>query len=335
MPSLTRLLMIAVLWLAFPLSAVGQTAVLNDTLWTYGSLSEAEGPTLGHVVAAVRVGDGRYVVADEQQSRLFLVNPAVGPLDTLGRRGEGPGEFGYIGSVDALEGGRRVVVADRSNFRLSFLGVAADSLVYEGSTRLPLDPKDLCTFGDLIYVLGAHRGRMIHHVSASGEIRRSFGSYFHSDSVIGASVDLGKLVCDEEYRRIYVSNAEIPQVRAYTDTGKFLWETELPDFQHTVLTRSERGGVTHSAPEGGGPADLTVTTVAWRDGKVMVQYGPLRGSHLDAIVPTTTVWLDGRSGRIVGQRGDFPRVDDVYGSVAVSRVHLPYPQVLWYQLDEH
>lgn len=318
-----------------PLSASGQLTTPVDTLASFGSLSPGEGEPLGHVVSVVRVREDRYVVADQQQSRLYLVDPERGALATFGSQGEGPGEFVYLNAAGLLPSGPTVAVYDAGTRRVTLVEVGGDSLTLRDSRLLPFHVEDLCVLDGAIYVLGSHRGRLLHRVSPSGEVVESFGGFFHADSVVGALETMGHLACDPDQRSIYVSAAQFPVVRAYAVDGRLLWETRLPGFNAMQITRiGESTGVRMSAPEGGGPADLTATTSVVDDSTLLVQYGTLQGAaSTEEAILRNSVWLSRATGEVVAERSGTPRVDAVYGDVAVSHASLPYPRVVWHRLD--
>lgn len=70
-------------------------------------LGALEGPAelqFTEVVAAVRLGDGRIVVADRGASVLRIFSSAGVFLDAVGRQGEGPGEFRRLDFVGVFQG---------------------------------------------------------------------------------------------------------------------------------------------------------------------------------------------------------------------------------------
>ncbi len=79
---------------------------------TIGSELEIEtGVALYRVSGAVRLGDGRIVVADGAP-RVLLFDPRGEYLQSFGRRGEGPGEFRSIGSIQLLSADSLLVLPD-------------------------------------------------------------------------------------------------------------------------------------------------------------------------------------------------------------------------------
>jgi len=76
---------------------------------------------LDRVVAAVRLSDGRIVVANGLSNQLRYFDTAGRFLRTVGRKGQGPGEFNGLSWVGRL-GGDSLLVWDRANARVSVVG---------------------------------------------------------------------------------------------------------------------------------------------------------------------------------------------------------------------
>jgi hypothetical protein len=88
-------------------------------------IGQTDGPPeylFGKVVGAVRLNDGRIVIADGQTNQLRFFDSAGVFIETTGRRGQGPGEFENFSSL-FLTVGDSIVVTD-----------------YEGSRYHVLDP---------------------------------------------------------------------------------------------------------------------------------------------------------------------------------------------------
>jgi hypothetical protein len=69
-----------------------------------GSVEGSTTDALHDVRGAKRLRDGRIVVANGGSSELQVYDGAGRFLRAIGRSGEGPGEFGYLGGVDILSG---------------------------------------------------------------------------------------------------------------------------------------------------------------------------------------------------------------------------------------
>lgn len=82
-----------------PAQAVAVWSVTPEPLVELGAIDGAQGVLFTRIVGAVALADGRYVVADGGENHLVLV-AADGALErTVGREGEGPGEFTNLRGV--------------------------------------------------------------------------------------------------------------------------------------------------------------------------------------------------------------------------------------------
>lgn len=96
------------------------------------------GTELNRVVGAVRLSDGRIVVADAGDAVIRYVSPEGTLLRTVGREGDGPGEFRTLQAMGRLAGDT-VWAYDFSHHRLTF--IAPDGTVArETSLHPPMGP---------------------------------------------------------------------------------------------------------------------------------------------------------------------------------------------------
>jgi hypothetical protein len=96
------------------------------------------GTELNRVVGAVRLSDGRIVVADAGDAVIRYVSPQGTLLRTVGREGDGPGEFRTLQAIGQIRGDT-VWAYDFSHHRLTF--IAPDGTVArETSLRPPMGP---------------------------------------------------------------------------------------------------------------------------------------------------------------------------------------------------
>ncbi len=86
-----------------------------------GEVDGAEEYLFGRI-SSIAVNDNRDLyVLDERAQHVRVFDSAGAYVETLGRRGEGPGEFGYAEAIALLPDGR-LVVRDSRNHRISVFG---------------------------------------------------------------------------------------------------------------------------------------------------------------------------------------------------------------------
>ncbi len=108
---------------------------------TIGVVSGEAAHQLNGVVAAVRMSDGRIVVANGGTRELRFFTPEGTHIRTVGRRGEGPGEFRFLRQLARLAGDT-LVAADLSPGRMlrfdgtgEFLGMSQQRIA---SSEVPI-----------------------------------------------------------------------------------------------------------------------------------------------------------------------------------------------------
>jgi len=90
-----------------------------------GSVEGRDGDDFGRVRTLVALSDGRIVVGDDGAHRLRMFSAEGSPVGTVGREGDGPGEFGGIRMIRRF-GGDSLAVFDWSNARLTWVSPELD-----------------------------------------------------------------------------------------------------------------------------------------------------------------------------------------------------------------
>ena len=85
-------------------AALAEWALDSTPVIDIGALEGGEGETLFRVAGALRLGDGRLVVANGGTSQLFYYRPDGTLERTVGRKGGGPGEFQMMAGLVRLAG---------------------------------------------------------------------------------------------------------------------------------------------------------------------------------------------------------------------------------------
>lgn len=86
------------------------------------SIGEAEGDEnymFGRSIVFNTDGDGNFYVSDSDNNRILKYNPQGKYLLTIGRKGQGPGEFQSL-SVPRFDKDNNLYIADSVNRRISF-----------------------------------------------------------------------------------------------------------------------------------------------------------------------------------------------------------------------
>jgi len=196
----------------------------------------------GDVVDAVRLADGRIFVADRQAQQVRVFDPRGRHLRTLGRTGDGPGEFRRLSDLSSLPGDS-VAAWDRQHGRLTILtpdGELArvartswDRFNTLGGLHHLGDRRFVMT-GSLssYYVEDRPSGTIerpatsVHVIDAEGAIR-TFGSFpgleigFHGTG-FGRPPFGRSITVSAREGVVYVGTQETLEYRAYSPEGRLL-----------------------------------------------------------------------------------------------------------------
>jgi hypothetical protein len=282
--------------------------------------------TFGRISDLIADQSGHIYVLDRYLKKVDRFDASGVHLATVGKEGEGPGEFSYPSAL-ALWGEADLYVYDRSNLRLSRFATEDDALTLVEEARVPFSAGAICTLGDRIFAMGLLEGYVVHELSSEGEVVASFGQAEGDDAVVQEYVSAGRLLCDEATATILAVPLTSPQVRAFAPSGELRWGVELTDYHKTAYERGD-GDFIRPRRDASRKAHVAVGVVAVGPGVALVQM------RLSSLEPTGLDYdLDSRflslaDGTEIGRRPDLPRVAYVRDSVAYASVEDPYPRVL-------
>ncbi len=248
---MVRLLsIVAVLALSTALRAAAQgvpqlgprVAQLGDAFGSgpnvFGEIRGVEVDSVGHVF----VLDGL-----SQQVRIF--NPDLTPLATLGREGNGPGEFARGASLSAdLDGADRLHVVDSRNLRVTVLSAGpVPSILSMVRTAVP--GVGICSgpTGDYLWT-GVDSSFVVANLDNEGDVSRLLvererPSAGWSRVLEGSDYFLnqGSIACDRASGAIAVAYQFHPLVQAFSSKGRLLWRQNLADYHQQQFRRSQSG----------------------------------------------------------------------------------------------
>jgi hypothetical protein len=264
---------------------------------------------------AVVTSDGNWVaILDSGANRLVLLSrkgQLVGPVVDLERSDVG---FGII--VAAAFGGRdEVILLDRTTSQVGTFRVGAQGfLPVVGRTPVTVfDLSAVAECGGKSYLLGsaiARGGDAITEVSADGTNVRSFGNQF-GDSITDALGRLmyvpGRLLCLSPSKVLVAVSQLYPEVRAYDSIGRLLWRTAIPKFKYVGVERPDARTVLFKFPSDHIWHEV-VSLFSVGPGLIAVQAAEWHGRGASRTRALFRTWLFSRSGQLVGQQDNLPRV---------------------------
>ena len=313
-----------------------------DPDWTLvGTIGDSTGSglMLGQVTDVAAMDAGPVLVLDASQQTVWTVS-ATGPVGSLGREGDGPGEFRRPVAVVAW-GHDSVIVADLQHRALDFFRLTDTAAIFTHQVRLPFAPTDACRLDKTLYVLGNLQDRAIHRVDPTNGVTVSFadraaarGSAPESpeESLAWHERTQGYLACIPDRGALVQVTERLGEISMHDTSGAVLWRTRLPGFAPPL--RTIRGDhVRMDIDPEYGYADR-VASVAWLGGNrlaLTVTRSYARSSGTPQSDYRLTVNLaDGSA----DTTGTWPlRAVLAMGDTVLTAVEMPYPHVEVWRRD--
>jgi hypothetical protein len=282
-------------------------------------------------------------VLDPTAHTVRVFSPNGKFLAATGRAGRGPGDFADPLAL-AHDGKETLYVVDRYN-GISVFGSRYGKLVYRSRFGAELSPTAACVLGDSLVVAGRHNDRLLHIVSANGNVTRSFAVPFHADSnpLLREVANSGNLVvtCDPARQLLFLAETSGDRVRAYSRKGDLVWEQTLPEFHgsRVVLDRTRPGGFAVILPRFQNETMLPLGTDLLL---VQAHHQVRRRAVSREGLPTTTsvdsgivtYALSARTGRVLTRAYQGPFLASTVAGVTVGYDDEPYPHVILLKATE-
>lgn len=317
---------------AVAFGAPSKSASTGDRGALIGTIGQEDGSAatlLGRVTQATFLDDTTVAILDGtvQDVRLFSVRGRH--LETIGRKGEGPGEFRAPQAVVQAPSGDLLVSDIRRTIQVFRPG--ARGFEYRETWKLPFSPRAMCFLGQRLFVNAPtlEDPSIIHELAADGTVRRSFGTVYRSpNALINYEIGQGRIACDAQRQLIYfMAGGVIGDIRAFRPTGELVWRVQVSDFRSNVVTDQPDGMTVTRNPRGAhagvglflveGEGLLAMWTLSSPD-QMKAKAAPLQ---------TQVVRIDPTTGRATS-RGLAPAVVlDVRGAVRLEMSDDPYPRV--------
>lgn len=254
-------------------STLAPWKVAMEPALSAGAVGSSATVAFHQITTAVRLSDGRIVVADGGlSSRLAVLSPDGGSLRTIGRHGAGPGEYQWITSLQA-GADDSLYVFDAAQQRLTAFtndGRLGRTARFQGAGYVQLRSVSRLTDGvwfgrgldrprpgpvdqivrDTIAVglLDAALSRM--EVLTHLPTLMSMTFSVHGQTLFGAALFSPTALHATWGRCVFLSTGEDPQIEVYTDTGEHVASIRAPGTQRPVTpeavgawvrTRLDRG----------------------------------------------------------------------------------------------
>ncbi len=285
-----------------------------------------ENTPFGDITHLVRFQDG-FVVGDNDEARVHIFKSDASPLGSIGRSGEGPGEFRRITAV-AQVGERQLAVADV--MRRVELFEMTDSLEYRRRVTLDFSPTSICAMDGRIFAYsspGADSLPPIRILDESWtELSRIGRSYSSPNPMINSAMGEVTLLCAPALDRlVVVPRAGIGDVYILNVDGSPLARLFWSDFQSLALVEDADG---YSATIQPGGLNRFRSGAVVRDSLVLLQYEFVSEADFIAKEGATSlhsVLVDLVRGEVVGRSSEWPALLNLADGSVVERLGTDWP----------
>jgi sugar lactone lactonase YvrE len=253
--------------------------------------------------------DGAIYVLDAGNTRIQKFGPDGQYLATIGRKGQGPGEFIMPDAIDFDRDGN-LVVADSAQARIHVIigggrdvrsivvreelvrkarPLASGEYVAQGSTYLFTRPDQPAKKPDAM--------RLFRRISADGRTVGSFGLLTDFGEMMTTAVGNGTAFDVDSKGSLYVSFGAQNRIEKYGADGTLVWRADRPLNYSTEVKKKGQvdrsgGGVSMSSPEMN--TCSTGIAVGARGRSWVLTYG--RQLRKEEQVQTSQLWVGGTAG---------------------------------------
>lgn len=300
-----------------------------------GELNGRPATTFGEIESVAVDSDGRIYVLDQMAREIRVFDAEGRHVQTVGRKGGGPGEYLEPRGLTLMRG--QLLVLDARQMRVSSYGIT-DSLEYIDETRIDIVGMDMCALDGRLFILGFNP-RYLPHERIDGVVHEyslgadsaihlaAFGSPF-SDHILLSRTLANGLACLAPQDLVVVFSRELGATRWYSPDGDLVWDYVPDDWQQVGLTGNPDGSATWSCPETGKYEYLLgVATISTED--IALQTAP--GDCATKISPTESSEIEWRVVNL--RRGEIwrqltrCRVMAARGNLVYCVASDPYPRL--------
>lgn len=294
-----------------------------------GVLEQPEQQVFGTIDRVLITPDSQLLVLDSKamQARLFSL---AGQYDTtLGRPGEGPGDFSSPRTA-ALDSAGRLYIGDLGRRVQVFLpaghGYTLDTVLQTG-----ISPKSMCVLHDRLIVQGVTLGdtNSLHIFDLRGRPLASGAPLYHLRSpIINYTVSEARIACDSTSDVIVLASPLLGEVRGYHLDLTLAWRTKLAGYRSAVVRELPDEGFGVTFPPDG--YNRMESLVALPGGRSLAQVSFITDADLKSgATPARvqSVLLDDRDGAGAVIADTLPIYAAISSTVAVEITENSYPRL--------
>lgn len=309
--------------------AIAQFVGREGLIGIIGSEDGPDATLFGRIGKATFLDDTTVAVLDQATPDVRLFSVTGRHLETIGRRGEGPGEFRAPQAVVRSPSGELLVSDARRNIQIFRRGPRG--FEHHRTMQLPFGVHTMCFLGKRLFVNATtlDDSTILHQLDDDGTVRNSFGELYRSPNLsVNHQVGRGWIVCDPQRQLVYfMSGSLLGEVRAYRLSGELVWRVRVSDYRVNIVTDKSGGMEVAMSPLGvnGGVGFALI------EGKGLFAMWTFRSpAQIEAKEgPTIThvVRIDPATGSATSL-GQHPMViSDVRGTAQLQLSEEPFPRV--------
>jgi len=297
------------------------------------TVGQREGPSeyaLGDVIDAAISSSGELYVLDRQTSGVSVYDSTGEFKYQIGRRGDGPGEFGAPAKI-ALTSERELIVLDMWQ-RIHRFSQTGEGLEYQDRLEIDAAPRDICRTPSFWIVHVTGRERILDRYGEGFTFSESFAvPYRYSTPLIRDRVNRGGIACSKESERIFYAPSLSDRIEAYdAGTGRLRWHTRLEQLAPGRIVEENDGTRVTTGIFDDPFYHALVRIVTGPGVPLIVQYARV---EREAFLARTgefgveTYAFDQQTGEGAFLSREIPQILYIDGSSIVFYRPLPYPQI--------
>jgi len=310
----------------------------NDPTRLVGTIGTEDGPAatlFGRIKQATLLDDATVAVIDDTAPEVRLFSIAGRHLQTVGRKGEGPGEFRAPQAVIRSPSGDLLISDIRRNIQIFRTGPRG--FEHRQTWQLPFSPRSMCFIGRRLFVNATmlDNPSIIHEISDNGTVVRSFGAVYRSPNpLINYETGQGRIACDAQRQLVYfMAGGGLGEVRAFRLTGELVWRVQVSDYRTNVVTDLPDGLRVEGGPLGAHAA-VGLTLVEGKDLLAMWTFvSPEQMKRKESPTRTQRVLIEPSSGKAVSLGGHSGVVSDIRGPIRLELSNDPFPSVVVFRMS--
>ena len=225
----------------------------------------------GRVAQVVQDRWGRIFVLDRGNAEVRVFSPEGQYLFTIGKAGEGPGEF-IDPEFIAIDSYDSLYVLDQG-IKVNIFAFNKISYVFRRYFILQNRARSWCVNDSLVFIniSSTQKDSLIHVYNKNGELIGKFGylNYNSNNPLVLNYINRGLMLCNRD--KIFLLFEFLPIIKVYDFKGNLLWQVYIQNLNLKGFTEGKEGNILFT-----GKIDKNFTDIIWGfnkfDNILMVQY---------------------------------------------------------------